>query len=464
MKTTWCELSEVADVALGFKSLQNHFYYLSDQTINLFKIEKEYLRPILRLKDLSSKCFLQNAVPSEYFFHCADSLPELKGTGALQYIRAMENQPAQQKKQSGVPKSVSQVLKAQSGTHWYSPKATLHEEHIWVRKAFGSVYSPFLFKNRIVVDQRCNRIHPKGKQPWELIAALLSSSLFSLSVESAGASSLGAGALEVATTMLRQIRVPDIRLLTEKDKLTLIELALEVWKKSRPTDWDKLDQPDKYVCKLDSWLLYKMKAPFKQEKLYKDIKSTYEIRKILAKDKTSTSKQSELDNVDSVAKTIETAVRPILEGRRFPESFFPAKGEIYTFDFSGYSKLIVRCEPFISNSSVSIINPISGETIFEKEYPRPVADLVLRSLMTARRKFDIPKSQAVAISVRDDFLKWISSIFERIKQGCRDSALGTRFESRLYEAMIKRLGLHNSLGDDELFGEFIVDHNLKDTF
>jgi hypothetical protein len=462
MRLKWCELSEIADVALGFKSLQNDFFYLSEEAINLYNIEKEYLRPILRLKDLSSKCFLQNAAPSEYFFHCTESLSELKGTGALRYIRAMENQPAKQKKQSGVPKSVSQVLKAQSGAHWYAPKAKLHEEHIWVRKAFGSIYSPFLFKNRIVVDQRCNRIHPKGKNPWELIAALLSSSLFSLSIESAGGASMGAGALEVATTMLRQLRVPDIRLLTEKDKLRIIELAREVWKKSKPTDWNKLDQPDKYICKLDNWLLEKMNAPFQQDKLYKDIKSTYEIRMVLAKDKTTTSKQSELDNVDSVAKTIETAVRPILEGRRFPESFFRAKGDTYTFDFSAYPKLVVRCEPFISISSIVISEPISGKTIFEKEYPRPVADIVLRSLMNGRRKFDIPKSQATAFSVRSEFLKWISAVFEKIKQGCRESALGTRFESRLYETMIKRLGLHNSLGDDELFGEFIIEHELKD--
>src|SRR5215468_9169845 len=96
-----CKLGDIAKAGLGFKSLQNHFFYVSAETIQQFKIEKKYLRPILQLKDLDSASYKQTAKPSQLVFYCQDEERDLHGTGALEYIRTMEKRPATEKKQAG---------------------------------------------------------------------------------------------------------------------------------------------------------------------------------------------------------------------------------------------------------------------------------------------------------------------------------------------------------------------------
>src|SRR5437870_640531 len=122
----------------------------------------------------------------------------------------MANRPATAKKQSGKAQTISQALAAQGGKYWYAPKAQTHKSHIWIRKAFDAVYAPFLFEEEAVLDQRCNFVKPRTGIDWECLAGVLSSSLFALALESQGAASLGAGALELPTKKLRSIPVFDV--------------------------------------------------------------------------------------------------------------------------------------------------------------------------------------------------------------------------------------------------------------
>ena len=94
----------------------------------------------------------------------------------------MERQPAAEKKQAGKHQTIKDALQAQGrgGGIWYMPKAQMHEMNIWLRKAFNTVYSPFIFDQGKVVDQRCNYILPADGIDWKVLAAVLTSSLFSL--------------------------------------------------------------------------------------------------------------------------------------------------------------------------------------------------------------------------------------------------------------------------------------------
>lgn len=57
----------------------------------------------------------------------------------------------------------------------------------------------------------------------------------------------------------------------------------------------------------------------------------------------------------------------------------------------------------------------------------------------------------------DEFFEWFPRIMEKIEEGCRSSALGTRFEDQVYSATMKKLGLHAELKNKELFGQHILD-------
>src|SRR5713101_2449718 len=135
-----CRLNDLGNVALGFKSLQNEFFYLSTSTIASYHVEGRFLRPTYRLKDVDSKRYLQKRAASLRLFYCPLDERDLRGTGALRYIRAMGRRPATAKKQGGRPQTIQEALIAQGGSRWYAPKAQLRKAHIWLRKAIDSIF------------------------------------------------------------------------------------------------------------------------------------------------------------------------------------------------------------------------------------------------------------------------------------------------------------------------------------
>ena len=74
---------------------------------------------------------------------------------------------------------------------------------------------------------------------------MLSSSVFSLAVEFEGVAAMGAGALELPTTLLRDVKVPDIRQLSSAQKKRVIQLSESVWAEDPPCDWRTEDEPGK---------------------------------------------------------------------------------------------------------------------------------------------------------------------------------------------------------------------------
>jgi hypothetical protein len=226
MTQHWCRLEEIADVHLGFKSLQNEFFYLTAEEIEDYRIENQYLKDIFVLSDFNSHRFLQEPEQSTWLFYCRGAQNDLRGTFALKYIQAMANRPATLKKQgSGKRTTIKKVLEAQGGGLWYAPKATPHEAHIWLRKAFSGVFAPYIFNTPVAVDQRCNRVVPKGKISWKELASIMTTSLFALALEGDGASSMGGGALEWKTKSLRDAKIVDVRRFKPKERSKLVKLT-----------------------------------------------------------------------------------------------------------------------------------------------------------------------------------------------------------------------------------------------
>lgn len=270
-------LHAVAHVALGYKSLQNDFYYLDAAALARHPIEPRYLRPIYRLADLDAARYLQTRPALLQLFHCRDPEPALVHTRALDYIHSMADRPAAQRKQSAGAPTIRDVLTAQGGGLWYAPKARPHPAHIWLRKAIDSTFAPLLFPEPAVVDQRCNSVTPAHDLDWPLLAAVLTSSLFALAVEVLGSASLGAGALEATTLALRDIPVLDPRLLTPTDRAELRALALAAWTEP-PHDWRATATPGPHLHALDAWLLTRAAIDLTPARLHADLHATCRAR------------------------------------------------------------------------------------------------------------------------------------------------------------------------------------------
>lgn len=456
MSLGWCELECLARIGLGFKSLQNQFFYKSQEDVERLGIEEQFVKPIVLFKDLGSGRFVQEVASVSKVFYCPQMEADLRGTGALRYIRAMADKPAAEKKQgAGKAKTIKDALALQGSGPWYAPKAALHESHIWIRKAFDSVYAPFLFEHAVALDQRCNFLEPHAGIDWRVLAAVASSSLFALSLEAHGSASMGAGALEVATSKLREVRVPDIRALDSKERLELVQRGERVWRQEKPIDWRKASEPGPLLQELDQWLLYRMDRGVGREGLYGDLRQTCRARFLLAEDKRRSLKKSQKQDIDSVAKGIATSVRQLVEGKRFPEAFGPAAPMLH-LDFRSVGKLSIEVSPLFSETHLSVHDPAREVVLLEGMYPREVAEVIVRALLIGRRSFDVPSDASAAREVLLEFRAWFSNVHDRIEEGFRSSALGTRFESDLRRAIMAILGIDPRVETPTLFGRIEV--------
>jgi hypothetical protein len=457
MKLGTCKLEEIARVGLGFKSLQNQFFYVSKETIRDFEIEKRYLRPIYQLADLESSKYRQTKKSVQWVFYCRDGEQDLRGTGALRYIRTVGKRPAAEKKQTGKHQTIQDALQAQGSTGgtWYMPKAQLHQMNIWLRKAFNSVYSPFIFDTAAAVDQRCNYVQPLGNIEWKPLAAILTSSLFALSAESFGSASMGAGVLDLPTTKIQDLRVVDVRDL--KDKVAreeLLSLAEDVWTKTTPCDWGD-PKPTSQLRELDQWLISAMKTRVTVGRLYDDLARTLNERLVVAKEKHIQSKKGIQIDIRTVARGVADLARPVLESIRFPESLIDPGTPTSSVDFTVADRLEIECHPMMGQSTL-LIRDSHQTVLLEGEYPRSVAQIIVKALFLGRRNFSFPIDEASAEITLKGFSRWFPKVLEKIQSGCAMSAVGSRFEEGVHNAVLEALHLDPSIQAPEFFGHIQI--------
>jgi hypothetical protein len=429
-------LSDLAHASLGYKSLQNDFFYLGKDTIETYGIEKQFLKPIFMLKDFTSAKHVQAPAARLWLFHCQDEERDLRGTGAYRYIQTMSERAATQRKQSGATQSIRQVLELQGGQLWYAPKALPHRHRLRLRKAFDGVYAPFIFKKSVLVDQRCNAIAPLEGIPHDSIAAVLTSTIFGYALEINGSASMGAGALEAPTTRLRSYPVFDVRQLRSSEHKTLQHLAQEVWDHEAPLDWTENPNPNKHLRALDKWLLAKAGDPISPETLYKDLSSVCGERILVAKDKTRTTKKHKSD---SISETIGK----LLESRRFPEDFYSLGSgqDVVSINVARDSLRKIELQPFMHTAELTLRGD-APSPLFHASLDLSVAEAIVRALLAGRGSFTIVNDAKAAEAGVAAYLDWFSGIQKKLEDGIANSALGTGYEEQLTAEVFKLLGLH----------------------
>ena len=443
-------LSTIAKVSLGFKSLQNNFFYLNKATIDTFNIESVYLTPILMMRDLDGKAYRQKVEPSLWLFNCRASKADLRGTGALRYIEAMADRPAAEKKQTDTSKglTIRAALEAQGGGTWYAPKARPNEHHVWLRKAFDGVFSPFVFETAALVDQRCNSLAPEAGYEWEEVAAVLTSSLFAYSLEINGSASLGAGALEAPTTKLRGYPVLDLSKLKAAERKQLVTLAKTVWKKEQPIDWSKSPDvaPGKCLQDLDEWIIGIAGKSISLNRLYTDIAEVCHSRITVATDKIKKTKKKHSDSIGNVADAIVKSITPRLQLKNFPDDFVPLKSLDVPFSFDRRILRKIEVHQLLGSYDVKIIGN-NGITIHEATYPRATAEAIIRSLLLGRSAFSVSSNDKLMDQAVNEFIKWIHQIERSVTKAIAESALGTGYEDSLKREIFARLNIHPQVGD-----------------
>lgn len=439
-------LQSIAKVSLGYKSLQNNFFYVNKATVATYGIEKKFLIPMLMLKDLDPDNYEQEPTPSLWLFSCKEKRGDLRGTGAWRYIEAMADRAAAERKQSGKNLTIREALEAQSGGLWYAPKAKPAFYNIWLRKAVNTVYAPFLFEKAALVDQRLNSVSPLDGIAWKELAAALTSSLFAYSLEINGAASMGAGALEAPTTKLRDYPVLDIEALKPAARKKLVSLAEDVWAKESPVDWGGDNwQPDKHLRALDEWILKTADKGVTVDQMYEDIRAASRSRILVAEDKSKKSKKLESDSIGSVASAIVHSVEPRLKTKNFPEDFArDAKLDLPLVFDRGSLKEITIGKLF--DTYEIEVRAKGGSIIYSETHPRSVAEAIIRAILLGRSTFSVSSDRKTMDYALDKFLEWVSEAEEDIKTAIAESAFGTGYEDALKKEVYLRLGIHPLTG------------------
>lgn len=433
-------LSEIADVGLGFKSLQNDFFYVSAEAIKTYGIEKQFLEPIYKISDFDADRFEQTVKPSLWVFCCNEAESAIKGTGALKYIRASAERSASEKKQSsGKALTIREVLEKQGGKYWYSPKAQRVPSRIWLRKGIDTVMAPFLSSTGIVVDQRCNYVKPKSGVSNAELAAVLSSTVFAFSLEINGSTSMGAGVLEAPTTKLRAYPIPNIANWTQKDRAKLAELGEALFESGAPHNWSAATEPCKDQQLLDTHVLRLMTAEVTLKQLYMDMSGAVASRLRMAESRTGSQKKQKTDSVAGLADEIAKRLRDLLEVKPFPIGFTNESAETEFLDLRDHNVSLIETHPMMGQTEIVIQSTNAGP--LSMSFPDSVAEVVVRSLLLGNRHFQYPTKAADAAKANSSASVWLKNVENKLAKEVQDSAAGSGYEADVTGRVLSLLGI-----------------------
>ncbi len=225
-------LAKLGKVRYSVKTGINEFFYLDKEKLDHFKIEEEFLIPVLKSPKKINRIFIAPKKLEKKLFLCSESKNELqknKKSNALRYIHWGEKQETSPKQQSFVGIPWFKVPSVQNNKpYWYSVRK-VQSADIFCNRFFDRRYF-FTYANElIVVDQTFYGVilNDDYRAYKELIIALLNSTIVYLMLELFGRISLGKGALQYAKYEYEQLLVIDLKLMNEN-------LKEEIWKSFKP--------------------------------------------------------------------------------------------------------------------------------------------------------------------------------------------------------------------------------------
>jgi len=188
------------------------------------------------------------------------------------------------------------------------------------------------------------------------------------------------------------------------------------------------------------------------ERLYADLVTTLKSRLAVAEDKDVQTKKGEQINIGTVANGVAETVRPLLESRSFPESFVDQDANMQPLDFSHAAKLEIECHPLMEQALVQVRDGTTN-VLVEGQYPRSVAQVIVKAILLGRRKFSYPTEIPAAETALKGFSKWFPKVLNKIAMGCGMSAVGTSYEEDVYNAVLDTLHLDTHISSPEFYGD-----------
>ncbi len=220
----------------GRRTGADTFFYLTDQEIARFGIERQFLRPLVKsptdfaqIPPLTSKL-----APDTFVFICGETRADLKGTGALRYICFGENE--------GVHK---RNLVRSAGLWWNLGNKPVPD--IILPIAFNDRFFVVLNDARYEVHQRFAVITVTHSHRNLIVplAAYLNSTIVALMAEVLGRKGLGQGALDFPPEDWKHILVPSAATLDRSTCASLEKACMRLTRRPPRALEIELREPDR---------------------------------------------------------------------------------------------------------------------------------------------------------------------------------------------------------------------------
>ena len=257
-RKAFCMLSQIAQVRRGSLTGINEFYHLTPEQAE--GIEPEFLKPLLKSPGESGFIPIDENQLSLRLFVCRLTKQELRKqgkTGALKYIEWGEKQVFQSGAQRGLTWPNGAEVKVRV-PGWYAiPEHRSKSAKVFFAQAFNDRHFHRFSEVAVIADARLYALTPVGTLSDELIAALLNSSLCSLSSEVVGRVSMGDGVLELKVEEANDyLFVPDLRNVSPKHQKAIREAFKALCQREIGSVFDEVKQKDRQA--LDSAILTAM--------------------------------------------------------------------------------------------------------------------------------------------------------------------------------------------------------------
>ncbi|MGB3479837.1 MAG: N-6 DNA methylase [bacterium] len=217
--------SDMATLRYGLKSGINEFFFLDEEKIKHWGIEKEYLVPIITSPKEIEDLIIDPAKIRYRLFLCNKTkmeLRRLKAKGALSYIEWGEKQVTKERgcyKKGGIP--YPKVKSVINRKHWYGvgerEKSDFLINQFIRERFFFPINKTSVLSSNVVFEGKFN--NPDNAS---IYLALLNSTLVFLLVEITSRFSMGDGFITFYGPDIGELLIPNIECISDKTKINII--------------------------------------------------------------------------------------------------------------------------------------------------------------------------------------------------------------------------------------------------
>jgi len=404
--------NRVADIRRGITTGINEFFYLTDDNIKHWGIERKFLKPVIKSPKECDGIKLKQKNLKFSAFLCHKDKSELKGTKALKYIKWGESQ------KTGGGRLWPKVESVKGRKNWYElPKR--QPGNVLLPMTTGSCLRAIVNERVAQVDHRLFEILSKDEKINEGISIYLNSGLAFLCRELIGRANLGDGALDVEGIDWKRILVPkkEFLLKLKKDAGKAFEKLCKRSIKSIKTEAKRKDRIEFEKVIVKSLGLPETLA----SQILEAVAGLVEERHLLPKLRTSKKKGRVAQDY---AKLCEEVTEEVLADgvRKFPEGFV-----------EGWSR--IKCKEV----SVPAGELKLGESFFDKQ---EVCDTEGQHLMEVESE---EKGKFVVYAKKkDEFVIKVPESKIIIKKAVQEYEIYLKELSKdLYRAFMEKCGDHN---------------------